>query len=49
MIPAELLKALAQAGVLVLPTQANPTVSFDPNSPAVKAILESCWAPTRPA
>ena len=39
-IPAELLKALAQAGVLVLPTQANPTVSFDPNSPAVKAILE---------
>ena len=39
-IPAELLKALAQAGVLVPPTQANPTVSFDPNSPAVKAILE---------
>ncbi|WZB62140.1 hypothetical protein WJ970_36095 [Achromobacter xylosoxidans] len=26
--------------MLVLPTQANPTVSFDPNSPAVKAILE---------
>ena len=43
-IPAELLKALAQAGVLVPPTQANPTVSFDPNSPAVKAILEKLGA-----
>ena len=38
-IPAERCSGAGPAGVLVLPT-ANPTVSFDPNSPAVKAILE---------